>query len=73
MPFRNNYFLVIGVVMMQGLHIFAMHIPFMHELLNINPVSFETWLIFFIIAGSIIIVMEIFKRIKSASENNGQS
>ena len=34
-PLRNNYFLAIGVVMMQGLHIFAMHIPFMHELLSI--------------------------------------
>ena len=69
-PLRNNYFLVIGVILMQGLHLFAMHLPFMHELLSINPVSFETWLIFFIIAGIIIVVMEIFKRIRSAHENN---
>jgi magnesium-transporting ATPase (P-type) len=68
MPFRNNYFLVIGVILMQGLHIFAMHIPFMHELLSISPVSFEVWLILFIIAGIIIIMMEIFKGIKSTRE-----
>ena len=67
-PLRNNYFLVIGVVLMQGLHIFSMHIPFMHELLSINPVSFESWLLSFIIAGTIIVVMEIFKRVKSARE-----
>ncbi|WP_292380781.1 cation transporting ATPase C-terminal domain-containing protein [Methanosarcina sp. UBA289] len=41
---------------------FAMHIPFMHELLSINPVSFENWLISFIIVSMIIFVMEIFKR-----------
>ncbi|WP_349681007.1 cation transporting ATPase C-terminal domain-containing protein [Methanosarcina sp. UBA411] len=39
-----------------------MHIPFMHELLSINPVSFENWLISFIIVSMIIFVMEIFKR-----------
>ncbi|RPJ77855.1 MAG: hypothetical protein EHM20_05320, partial [Alphaproteobacteria bacterium] len=69
-PLRNNYYLVIGVVLMQGLHIFSMHIPFMHELLSINPVSFESWLLSFIIAGTIIVVMEIFKRVKSAVKNN---
>ncbi|MDP4108340.1 MAG: cation-translocating P-type ATPase C-terminal domain-containing protein [Bacillota bacterium] len=68
-PFKNNYFLVIGVVLMQRFHIFAMHIPFMHELLSINPVSFENWLISFIVASMIIVVMEIFKRIRS-DENN---
>ncbi|AKB81247.1 Cation-transporting ATPase [Methanosarcina barkeri 3] len=69
-PFRNNYFLIIGVVLMQGLHILSMHIPFMHELLGISPVSFETWLVFFIIAGTIIVVMEIFKRVKSGEKGN---
>jgi len=42
----------------------------MHELLSINPVSFESWLLSFIIAGTIIVVMEIFKRVKSAVKNN---
>lgn len=70
-PLRNNYFLIIGVVLMQGLHILSMHIPFMHELLGISPVSFETWLVFFIIAGTIIVVMEIFKRVKSDEIGKG--
>jgi magnesium-transporting ATPase (P-type) len=67
-PLRNNYFLIIGVVLMQGLHILSMHIPFMHELLGVSPVSFETWCILFIIAGTIIIVMEIFKKVKSGEK-----
>ncbi|WP_410508878.1 cation transporting ATPase C-terminal domain-containing protein [Methanosarcina hadiensis] len=45
-PLRNNYFLIMGVVLMQGLHILSMHIPFMHELLSVSPVSFKTWFIF---------------------------
>lgn len=68
-PFRNNYFLIIGIVMMQGLHIVAMHIPFMQKLLSISPVSFITWLNLLIIASFIILVMEIFKRVRSAHEN----
>jgi magnesium-transporting ATPase (P-type) len=64
-PVRNNYFLVIGVVLMQGLHIFSMHIPFMQELLSISPVSFQSWFSFFIIAGTVIVVMEIFKKIRA--------
>jgi magnesium-transporting ATPase (P-type) len=67
-PLRNNYFLVMGVIISQGLHIFAMRIPFMHEYLSINPVSFDTWLILFIIAGTIIVVMEIFKKVKSGEK-----
>jgi len=70
MPIRNNYFLVIGVIMMQGLHIFAMHIPFMQELLSISPVSFESWFSFFIIAGVVIVVMEAFKRIRAARDKD---
>jgi magnesium-transporting ATPase (P-type) len=68
-PFRNNYLLVIGVVLMQVLHILAMHIPFMQELLSISPVSFESWLVTFVIAGLIVFVMEIFKRVKSTRLN----
>lgn len=67
-PIKNNYFLVIGVIMMQGLHIFAMHIPFMQELLIISPVSFESWFSFFIIAGVVIVVMEIFKKIRAVRD-----
>ncbi|MFZ2497914.1 cation-translocating P-type ATPase [Methanosarcina sp.] len=69
-PLRNNYFLVLGVILMQGFHISAMHVSIMQELLSISPVSFETWLTFLIISGVIIVVMEIFKRVRSAHESD---
>lgn len=69
-PIRNNYFLVAGVIMMQGLHITAMHIPFMQELLGISPVSFQSWLSFFVIAATIIVVMEVFKKLRAARDKD---
>jgi hypothetical protein len=47
-----------------------MHIPFMQELLSINPVSFENWFSFFIIAGIIIVVMEVFKKIRAVRDKD---
>ncbi|MGB9926978.1 MAG: cation-translocating P-type ATPase [Methanosarcina sp.] len=68
-PLRNNYLLVIGVILMQGLHIFSMNLPFMQGLLGLRPVTLETWIITLVIAASIIIVMEIFKRVGAARDN----
>ncbi|AKB32176.1 Cation-transporting ATPase [Methanosarcina siciliae HI350] len=62
-PIRNNYFLIAGVIIMQGLHIVSMHIPFMQELLDLNPVSFESWFSLFLIASIVVVVMEIFKKV----------
>ncbi len=67
-PLRNNYLLVIGVILMQGLHILSMHIPLMQELLGISPVSLERWFSLFIIADITIVVMEIFKRVEAGNK-----
>ena len=64
-PLRNNYFLIAGVILMQGLHIFAMHVPLTQELLSISPVSFKSWFSLFVIAGVIIVIMNTFKRIQA--------
>lgn len=72
-PVKNNYFLIIGVIMMQGLHIFAMHVPFTQELLSISPVSFENWFSFFITAGTVVVVMEVFKKIRAARDKDIQT
>jgi hypothetical protein len=42
-----------------------MYIPFMQNLLGIEPVSFLQWAILLAIALTIIIVMEIFKLIRN--------
>jgi len=60
-PIRNNYFLVFGVLIMQGLHIISLNIPVMQDLLSIAPVTLEQWLMCVAGASSVLIVMELFK------------
>lgn len=61
MPFRNNRFLVLGVVAVQGLHITAMYIPGLSNVLDIAPVPGEQWLWAAASALSVIVVMELYK------------
>jgi len=60
-PLRNNTVLVAGVVLMQGLHILSLHVPFMQDLLGLAPVSLEQWFTCLVVAGIVIVVMEAFK------------
>jgi len=60
-PISRNYFLLIGVIAAQGIHILSMYIPFMQEVLGVSPVTFEEWLIFLGIALILIAVMEVYK------------
>ena len=63
-PIRNNYFLIGGVLIAQGIHIISMYIPYMQRLLGVSPISLIEWLVLLSIALSIILAMEIFKLIK---------
>ncbi|HDR73261.1 MAG TPA: HAD family hydrolase [Methanoculleus sp.] len=60
-PLQSNTVLVLGVVLMQGLHILSLHIPLMQDLLGLAPVTLEQWLTFLVIAAIVIVVMETFK------------
>lgn len=60
-PIRNNPFLVGGVVTVQLIHLAAMHIPGLNHVLDIRPLSFETWIWSALPALSIILVMELYK------------
>jgi len=60
-PIRNNYFLVIGVIMMQGLHIISLQVPVMQDLLGLAPVTMGQWLICLAGASSVLVMMELFK------------
>jgi magnesium-transporting ATPase (P-type) len=61
-PIRNNYFLVLGVIMMQGLHIISLQVPVMQDLLGLAPVTLGQWFICLAGASSVLVVMEVFKR-----------
>lgn len=60
-PIRNNPFLVGGVVTLQLAHLAAMHIPGLSHVLDIRPLSFETWIGSALPALSIVLVMELYK------------
>jgi magnesium-transporting ATPase (P-type) len=60
-PIRNNPFLVGGVVLVQLIHLAAMNTPSLSTVLDIRPLSLETWLWSALPAFSIILVMEVYK------------
>jgi magnesium-transporting ATPase (P-type) len=60
-PISRNYFLFIGVIAAQGIHILSMYIPFMQDVLGISPVTFEEWVFLMIIALGLVGVMEVYK------------
>lgn len=62
--YTKNMFLWICVISAQGIHIASMYIPFMQNLLNIQPVDVKTWSILLGIALVLMFVMEIEKLIR---------
>jgi magnesium-transporting ATPase (P-type) len=62
-PLSANYFLVAAVVAAQGLHIGAMYLPGMRELLGVQPIALLDWVMVATVAASLILVMEIYKRL----------
>jgi magnesium-transporting ATPase (P-type) len=60
-PISKNYMLVFGVLGAQGIHIISMHIPFMQNILRIEPITWSEWFSVLILAIPMIVVMEIFK------------
>jgi calcium-translocating P-type ATPase len=70
-PFSNNWLLIIGIFIAQGLHILAMHLPFLANMLQIHPISFQEWFNLLGLASIIVLVMESYKWIlnKKALKN----
>lgn len=60
-PLSNNYILIFGIIAAQGIHILALHIPFMQNLLSLNPIGGKEWILLFFTAVIILLAMEIFK------------
>ena len=72
-PLKRNYILVGGVLAAQGLHILAMHLPFMQSILRVEPTSLREWAGLLMPALAMLVVMEIFKAVrKRVYERNGE-
>lgn len=64
LPLRYNPWLFVGIIAAQGVHILAMQIPVMQNLLQIAPVNISDWGKLFATAILILIVMEIYKLVR---------
>jgi hypothetical protein len=53
-----------GVLAAQGLHILAMHLPFMQSILRVEPTSLREWAGLLMPALAMLVVMEIFKAVR---------
>ncbi len=60
-PIRRNVVLLAGVIGAQAIHVLSMHVPFMRNLLGIEPVKLNDWLLLLTMALVILMVMELFK------------
>ena len=63
-PLKRNVILVFGVITAQAIHIISMHIPFMQNVLRIEPVTAFEWAEVLVLALPLLIVMEAFKFIR---------
>lgn len=66
-PFSNNYFLIAGVIAAQGVHIIALYIPFLQDVLGFAPVSPVEWATLLLLASIVVVVMEIYKLVRRHS------
>jgi len=60
-PLSNNYFLVLGIIAAQGIHLLAMHLPLMQKTLILQHVPWIDWVKLFFTASIVVLVMELFK------------
>ncbi|TDX31464.1 P-type E1-E2 ATPase [Modicisalibacter xianhensis] len=64
-PLRNNPLLLLSIIGAHGIHIAAMYIPGLKDVLGISPVSWQTWAILLGIAATLLIVDESAKWLRS--------
>ncbi len=63
-PLKRNLVLIFGVLIAQTLHIVSTYIPFMQNVLQLEPIALIDWLKLLVLASSILWGMELFKLIK---------
>lgn len=63
-PLKNNYFVVIGIVITFLLHLIVTQVPFLSPILNTVPLTINEMLLTFSIAIPLLIVIEIYKWLK---------
>jgi len=63
---------VFGILIAQGIHILSLQLPFMQDVLRVEPVSFTQWGLILLFAIPMIIVMEMFKLVSKPKSYIGE-
>ncbi|MBC7757575.1 MAG: HAD-IC family P-type ATPase [Phormidesmis sp. FL-bin-119] len=71
MPLKNNYVLLVGILLAQGVHILATYSP-LGTTLKLEPITLTEWLILLPTAAIILGVMEIFKLIWNRNQQKNR-
>ena len=72
-PLRRNTVLLFGVLGAQGLHIAAMQIPFMQDLLQVGGISPREWGVLLLLAMPVLLAMEAFKAVRHRRAGRAQA
>lgn len=67
-PLKRNLILVFGILIAQGIHVLSLQLPFMQEILRVEPIAIQTWFRLLLLAIPVILVMELFKYISAKSK-----
>ncbi|MBB4303735.1 magnesium-transporting ATPase (P-type) [Rhodobium orientis] len=71
-PFSANPFLILAILGAQGLHIAAMHLPVLADVLQVAPISWENWALVALLAVSLVVVVEVLKLIRRLGERRAR-
>lgn len=60
-PLNANPFLIVSIVGAQSLHIAAMHVPLLQDVLDLQPVSLKEWATVISLAATVFLLGELYK------------
>ncbi|MDZ7319647.1 MAG: HAD-IC family P-type ATPase, partial [candidate division KSB1 bacterium] len=66
-PLERNMMLAFGVILALGIHLMSMHLPFMQQILRVEPIAVLDMLGIFALALPVLIIMEIYKAVRTDS------
>ena len=72
MSLRSNPVLIWAVLAAQGLHILAMHVPVLNDVLGVSPVSVGIWVAVAGLSLSLAALMEIWKAVGRRADRRGE-
>ena len=70
-PLSRNRFLVLAVIGAALVNAAAMYVPFLADVLRTGPISLTAWGVLIAIASSILVVMELYKRLRRPTQSMG--